>query len=52
MLVVGKDEDLKTKMIEVKKANNVSIIDLAKGGPGRLVIYTENAIKLLEEKIK
>jgi len=51
LLIIGKDENLKIKGIEVKKSENVSIMDLAKGGPGRLVVYTENAVKELDEKL-
>ncbi len=52
LIVTGKEEKLKTKKIETKKVNNLSILDLAEGGPGRLTIYTEKAIKELGEKIK
>jgi len=51
LLVIGKNENMKIKGIEIKKAENVSILDLAKGGPGRLAVYTENAIKELEDKL-
>ena len=49
LIVTGSDEKLKTKLIEVKKVNNLGISDLAKGGLGRLIIYTEKAIKELGE---
>ncbi|MBU3906931.1 MAG: 50S ribosomal protein L4 [Nanoarchaeota archaeon] len=52
LLVIGKDEKLKIKGIEVKNANNLSVMDLASGRPGRLTLYTENAIKNLDERIK
>lgn len=52
LLVLGKNEKLKTNLFEVASANNLSINSLARGGSGRLVIYTENAIKSLEEKFK
>lgn len=51
LVVIGKTESLKTTGIEIKKASNLNVIDLAKGGPGRLTIYTENAIKDLEERL-
>jgi large subunit ribosomal protein L4e len=51
LIVLGKDETLKISGIEVKNAPNLSIIDLAKGGAGRLTLYTEKAIKDLEERI-
>jgi len=47
LFVVGKNEKIKTKAFDVKKAGNVSVSDLAKGGLGRLTIYTENAVKEL-----
>lgn len=47
LIIIGSDEKIKTKLIEAKKASNLSIPDLAKGGVGRLVIYTEKAIKEL-----
>ena len=52
LLVIGKEEKLKTKRFEVKNVGEVSVTDLAKGGSGRLTIYTENAIKELGEKLK
>ena len=42
---------MKINGIDVKQADKVSIKDLAKGGPGRLTVYTENAIKQLENRI-
>lgn len=52
LLVVGNDEKLKTTAFDVRTANTVGINDLANGGPGRLTVYTEKAIKDLEEKFK
>lgn len=52
LLVTGKDERIKTSSIETKNVQNVSILDLAKGGLGRLTIYTEGAIKDLENRLK
>ena len=52
LVVIGKNEKLNINGIDVKQADKVSIIDLAKGGPGRLTLYTENAIKQLEERVK
>ncbi|MEK6884473.1 MAG: 50S ribosomal protein L4 [Nanoarchaeota archaeon] len=51
LIVIGKDEKLKINGIDVKQADKVSIIDLAKGGPGRLTVYTENAVKQLNERV-
>lgn len=51
ILIIGKDEMLKTKLFDVKKATELSTVDLANGGLGRVAVYTENAIKELENKI-
>ena len=48
LLVMGENENIKTKSVETKNVQNLSVTDLAKGSPGRLVLYTENAIKFLE----
>jgi len=50
LIVIGKDEKLKTKQFDVINVKNLSVNDLAKGGLGRLVIYTEEAIKFLGER--
>jgi large subunit ribosomal protein L4e len=52
LLVVGNKEKLNTNIIDVKKVNGLNVTDLANGGVGRLTIYTEEAIKEIEEKIK
>ena len=52
LIVTGSNEKLKTRVIETKKINNLSITDLAKGGLGRLTLYTENSIKELEDRSK
>jgi large subunit ribosomal protein L4e len=52
LLVLGSKENLKTNAFDVKKIKNLSVNDLAQGGLGRLVIYTEDAIKELNEKFK
>lgn len=51
LLVVGDKEDVKTKMFEVKSVNELGVKDLAKGGLGRLTVYTEKAVKDLENKL-
>jgi large subunit ribosomal protein L4e len=51
LLVIGNDEKVKTKMIEVKQVNELGIVDLAKGGLGRLTVYTEKAVKNLDERL-
>lgn len=50
LIVVGNNEKLKTKSLDIVKVKNLSLNNLAKGGPGRLTIYTEEAVKDLEEK--
>ena len=50
LLVIGKDEKLKTNAFDFVTVKTLGINDLAKGGLGRLTIYTENAIKNLGEK--
>ncbi len=52
LIVIGKDEKLKIKGVEVVQTNSLGVADLAKGEPGRLTIYTEQAIKELGEKYK
>jgi large subunit ribosomal protein L4e len=51
LVVVGGKEILNATGIEVKRAKEVGVKELAKGGPGRLTIYTEQAIKELETRI-
>lgn len=50
LLVLGKEESLKTGAFEVKQAHDLSVIDIARGGMGRLTIYTEQAIKEIGDK--
>jgi len=45
LLVQGPKEKLKSNVIEIVNANELGITDLARGGMGRLTVYTENAIK-------
>nr|AJS12618.1 50S ribosomal protein L4P [uncultured archaeon] len=52
LFVVGENEKLKTKLLDFANVKNLSVLDLAKGSMGRLVIYTESAIKNLGEKLK
>lgn len=51
LLVTGNGEKVKTTQFEVANANNLSITELAKGGQGRLTVYTEKAINELNEKL-
>ena len=50
LIVIGKNEKMKAKDFPIRNAENLGISDLAAGGPGRLVIYTEQAIKDLQNK--
>ena len=52
LIVIGDKEKLKTNVLEVTNVGNLSIIDLARGGIGRITLYTEQAIKELEKKFK
>ena len=52
LLVVGDKQDVKTNLADVKKSKDLSILDLAQGGLGRVTVYTEQAISDLENKIK
>jgi len=52
LIVIGNKEKLKTKNIEAINVKELETENLAKGGLGRLTIYTENAIKEIKEKIK
>lgn len=50
LIVVGKNEKLKTNVFDVINVKKLGITDLAKGGLGRLTLYTESAIKDLGER--
>ena len=52
LIVIGDKEKLKTKTFDVVNINKLGVNDLAKGGQGRLTVYTESAIKELGEKLK
>ena len=52
LIVLGEKERIKTTAFETANAKTLSAEALAKGAPGRLAIYTENAIKDLETKNK
>ena len=52
LLVIGNDEKLKMNILDIRNVNNLSIVDLASGGAGRFTIYTEKAIRDLEQKFK
>jgi large subunit ribosomal protein L4e len=50
LLVTGDKEQVKTNAFDVKKAKSLNINDLARGGLGRLTVYTEQAIKELGDR--
>nr|AJS11922.1 50S ribosomal protein L4P [uncultured archaeon] len=52
LIVIGNGETLKFNSVDVKKANSVGVPDLARGGVGRLTLYTESAINELNERFK
>jgi len=52
LMVVGKDEKIKTNAFDVVDVKSLGVTDLARGGVGRLTIYTEGAINELQEKLK
>ncbi len=52
LLVTSDKEEVKTSKIEVAKVSKLGVWDLARGGEGRLTLYTEEAIKQLGEKFK
>lgn len=52
LLVVGNDEKLKTGLFDISQVKTLNVAELASGGVGRLTVYTEKAIKDLEEKFK
>lgn len=50
LIVLGKGEKLNVGILDSKNVDNLGVTDLAKGGPGRLTIYTEKAIKDIGER--
>lgn len=52
LIVIGNDENLKTKVFEIVNANELNTSHLARGGLGRVTVYTEKAIKDLGERLK
>jgi len=51
ILVLGNKEESKSNVLESRKIKDLNVEDLAKGGPGRIILYTPEAIKELEGKI-
>lgn len=52
LIVIGKGEKTKSNIVDSKTTENVGVADLANGGAGRIVIYTEKAINDLREKLE
>ena len=52
LFVIGEKEKLKTNAFDVVNTKKLGVTDLAKGGAGRLTLYTEQAIKEIGEKLK
>jgi len=52
LILIGKKEKIKTNMFDIVNVDNLGISDLAKGGQGRLVLYTKNAITEIEARLK
>lgn len=52
LIVVGNNEKIRTKVFDIVEVKNLGVKDLSRGGLGRLVLYTEKAIKDLGEKYK
>ncbi len=50
LIVLGKDEKLKTTAFDTTEARTLSVTDLASGGPGRLTLYTEKAMEDLGKR--
>ncbi|MBR9705510.1 50S ribosomal protein L4 [Candidatus Pacearchaeota archaeon] len=50
IIVTGKNEEMKNKGIDTVSSNKLIVSDIANQGP-RITIYTENAIKELEEAL-
>ena len=52
LFVISKEDRPKTKAFDIVNVNNLSVKDVAKGGLGRLTVYTEKAIKEIGERFK
>ena len=52
LIVIGNKEKLKTNAFEIIRTKDLGIVDLSRGGLGRLTLYTEEAIKDLKERTK
>ncbi|MAH03485.1 50S ribosomal protein L4 [Candidatus Pacearchaeota archaeon] len=52
LLVIGNKEKLQTNAFDIVNTGKLSVTNLAKGGSGRLTLYTEQSIKELGERFK
>lgn len=52
LLVTGNEEKIKMTAFDIVQTNSLGVTDLAKGGLGRLTIYTEKAIEELGVRLK
>lgn len=52
LLVKGSEEKFKTNAFEIKNAKDIGVVDLSRGGLGRLTAYTEDSIKELGARAK
>ena len=52
LIVLGDKEKINANVLDSSNVKNLSVVNLAKGGQGRLTIYTEEAIKELNGKFK
>lgn len=50
LLIIGNNEKVKTGSFDVVQVKTLGVMDLAKGGLGRLTVYTEKAIKDLNDR--
>ncbi|PIN90153.1 50S ribosomal protein L4 [Candidatus Pacearchaeota archaeon CG10_big_fil_rev_8_21_14_0_10_32_14] len=50
LIVTSSKEKIKSKVYDWKDAKTLGVVDLAEGEPGRITIYTESAIKELNER--
>jgi large subunit ribosomal protein L4e len=50
LLVIGEKEKTKINAIDVKKVKELSIMDLAQGGLGRITMYTEQSLNEIDKK--
>ena len=48
LFIIGKDEDVKISGIEVKRASDLKVEDLGRGNIGRVTMFSEKAVKLIE----